>query len=72
MNYTATISILSGYFFIVSLSLIVTTHVIRNRQKYGTPFMGLLIAAVAFLIGCVHATLYTLSIVLFMRDDFNL
>lgn len=72
MNYTATISILSGYFFIVSLSLIVTTHVIRNRQKYGTPFMGLLIAAVAFLIGCVHATLYTLSIVLFISEQINI
>ncbi|MFX1503810.1 MAG: hypothetical protein ACFFDH_22805, partial [Promethearchaeota archaeon] len=72
MNYTATLSILIGYLFVVSLSIVVTTHVIRNRKNYGTPFMGLLIAAVAFLIGCVHATLYTLSIILFISEQINI
>jgi hypothetical protein len=72
MNYTAPISVIIGYFFVLSLSLITTTHVIRNRKKYGTPFMGLLIAAIAFLLGCAHATFYMLSIVFFISDQINI
>ena len=66
MNYIASLSLIVGYFFILSLGIADTLHIIRNRKQYGTPFMGLLIAAVAFLLGCVHATLYTLSIVFFI------
>lgn len=72
MNYTAPLSITIGYFFILSLGLITTIHVIRNRNKYGTPFMGLLIAATAFFLGCVHATFYTLSIVFFISEQVNI
>jgi hypothetical protein len=72
MNYTTPISITIGYFLVLSLSIITTSHVIRNRKKYGTPFMGLLIAAIAFLLGCVHATFYIFSIVFFISEQVNI
>ncbi|NVM16823.1 MAG: hypothetical protein HWN80_03845 [Candidatus Lokiarchaeota archaeon] len=72
MNYTTSISLIIGYFFILSLSLIVTIHTIRNRKNYGTPFMGLLIAAIAFFLGFIHATLYTLSVVFFISEQLNI
>ena len=34
--------------------------------------MGLLIAAIAFFIGCIHATFYTLSIVFFISEQVNI
>lgn len=72
MNYTTPLSLIIGYFLILSLSLIVTFHVIRNRKKYGTPFMGLLIASTAFCVGFMHATFYTLSVVFFFSEQINI
>ncbi|MFX0049451.1 MAG: hypothetical protein ACFE8G_15030, partial [Candidatus Hermodarchaeota archaeon] len=72
MNYITPISIFIGYLFIISLSLILTGYIIRNRKKYGTPFMGLLIAAVAFMLGCIHATFYTLSVIFFISEQINI
>ncbi len=72
MNYTTPLSLIIGYFFILSLSLIVSFHVIRNRKNYGTPFMGLLIAATTFSLGFMHATFYTLSVVFFISEQINI
>ena len=72
MNYTTPISLTIGYFLILSLCLITTFHIIKNRKDYGTPFMGILIAAVAFSLGFMHATLYTLSVVFFFSIQINI
>jgi len=72
MNYIAPISLIIGYFFILSLSLIITVHIIKNRKNYGTPFMAFLIAAIAFSLGFIHATLYILSVVFFISEQINI
>jgi len=72
MNYITPLSLIIGYIFILSLSLMVTIYIIRNRKNYGTSFMGLLIAATAFVIGVIHATLYILSVVFFISVQVNI
>ena len=72
MNYIAPISLIIGYFFILALSLIVTVHIIKNRKNYGTQFMALLLAATAFSLGFIHATLYILSVVVFISEQINI
>lgn len=72
MNYITPLSLIIGYIFILSLSLMVTIYIIINRKNYGTSFMGLLIAATAFVIGVIHATLYILSVVFFISVQVNI
>ena len=72
MNYTTSLSLIIGYFFILSLSLIVTIHIIRNRENYGTQLIGLIIAITVFSLGVIHATFYILSIVFFISEQINI
>jgi len=72
MNYITPFSLIIGYFFIFSLGLFVTIHIIRNRKNYGTKFMGLLNAVTVFSLGVIHATFYILSVVFFISEQINI
>ncbi|MCK4383346.1 MAG: hypothetical protein KAW66_08650 [Candidatus Lokiarchaeota archaeon] len=72
MNYITPLSLIIGYFFIISLGFVVTIHIIRNRKNYGTQFMGLLNAAIVFSLGVIHATFYILSVVFFISEQINI
>jgi len=72
MNYITPLSLIIGYFFIFSLGLVVTIHIIRNRKDYGTQFMGLLNAVTVFNLGVIHATFYILSVVFFISEQINI
>ncbi len=72
MNYITPLSLIMGYFFIFSLSLVVTIHIIRNRKNYGTQLIGLLNAATVFSAGVIHATFYILSVVFFISEQINI
>ncbi len=72
MNYITPISLIIGYFFIFSLGLVITIHIIRNRKNYGTPLMGLLTAATVFCLGVIHATFYIVSVVFFISEQINI
>ncbi|NVM44371.1 MAG: hypothetical protein HWN79_05590 [Candidatus Lokiarchaeota archaeon] len=72
MNYIVPISLIIGYFFILSLGLLVTVHIIKNRKNYGTPYMAFLFAAIAFILGVIHTSLYILSVVFFFSEQINI
>jgi len=72
MNYITPLSLFIGYFFIFSLGLVVTIHIVRNRKNYGTQLIGLLTAAIAFSLGVIHATLYIFSVVFFISEQINI
>jgi len=72
MNYITPISLIIGYFFIFSLGLVVTIHIIRNRKNYGTQLIGLLTAAIAFSLGVMLATLYMFSVIFFISEQINI
>jgi len=66
------LTLIMGYFFTFSISLVVTIHIIRNRKNYGTQLIGLLNAATVFNAGLIHATFYILSVVLFISEQINI
>ena len=72
MNYITLLSLIIGYFFILSLGLVVTIHIFRNRKNYGTSLIGLLTAATVFSLGVIHATFYILSVVFFISEQINI
>lgn len=72
MNYITILSLIIGYFFIFSLSLVLTIHIIRNRKNYGTELIGLLNAATIFTLGILHSTHYILGVVLFISPQINI
>jgi hypothetical protein len=71
MNYTTPLSLIIGYFFLLPTGLIITIQIIRNRKNYGTSFMAFLLAATAFIIGVIHSTFYTLSVVFIISEQIN-
>jgi hypothetical protein len=72
MNYITSISLIIGYLFIFSSSLVVTIHIVRNRKNYGTELIGFLNAATVFTSGILHSTHYILSVVLFISPQINI
>ena len=72
MNYVVIISLFIGYLFIFTLSLGVTIHIIRNRKNYGTELIGYLNAAVVFIEGILHSTLYILSVIFYFSSQINI
>ncbi len=72
MNYMTPLTLIMGYFFTFSISLVVTIHIIRNRKNYGTQLIGLLNAATVFSAGLIHATFYILSVVFFISEQINI
>lgn len=72
MNYITPLSLTIGYFFILTLGLIVSVHNIRNRKSFGTLYLALLFTAVAFVLGVIHASLYILSVLFFFSEEINI
>jgi hypothetical protein len=71
MNYITSISLVVGYFLISSLGLILTIYIIRNRRKFGTKLIGIIIAVTVFNLGVILGTFYIFSVVFFISEYLN-
>ena len=72
MNNFVSISLIFGYFLILSLSFITVIYIIKNRKRYGTELIAYLNVGTVFNYGFIFSSCYLFSVVFFISNAINL
>ncbi|MBY8980544.1 MAG: hypothetical protein KGD72_09150 [Candidatus Lokiarchaeota archaeon] len=72
MDYTISISLITGYVLILILSTYTVIQIFQHRDKYGTQLIAFLNIANTFIAGILYSTFFIFSVVVFISHDVNI
>ena len=72
MISVASVSFITGYIFILYISLHTIIHILKNTEDYGTKLISYLNAAAVLIGGIIYSSLFLFSVVFYFSDSINL
>ncbi|MHA1293720.1 MAG: hypothetical protein ACTSQJ_13760 [Promethearchaeota archaeon] len=72
MNSIIPTLLISGYIFILCISMYTIIHIFRFREKYGTNLNAFLNISIILVTGVIYSSLFVFSIIFFFSESINL